>query len=341
MMYSSFYNSHCNDKEKEGNSMKKGQLFIGVLTCLAASMSWGAMFPVADHALEYVDPFYFSFIRYGVVAVILVILLLVREGKKSFRLEGKAKLLTLFGVMAFTIYNVLIFLGQRLMGKSGIMTASIAEALMPMLSIVILWGYKHVKPKKYTIISMLIAFFGASFVITKGNMNFFFSLGDNLFPLTLILIGVLGWVVYTMGGQIFREWSTLRYSTLTCLFGTAITGVITAILTAQGYVSIPSKEVIAEIKYDFLFMITLPGIIALLSWNYGIKILSPINGILFINFVPITTLLIMMIQGYKITTFDVIGTLFVITALILNNIYQRKESYKQVLKNEQTHLTIS
>ncbi len=33
------------------------------------------------------------------------------------------------------------------MGKSGIMTASIAEALMPMLSIVILWGYKHVKPK--------------------------------------------------------------------------------------------------------------------------------------------------------------------------------------------------
>lgn len=39
------------------------------------------------------------------------------------------------------------FLGQRLMGKSGIMTASIAEALMPMLSIVILWGYKHVKPK--------------------------------------------------------------------------------------------------------------------------------------------------------------------------------------------------
>lgn len=49
----------------------------------------------------------------------------------------------------------------------------------------------------------------------------------------------------------------------------------------------------------------------------------------------------MMIQGYKITTFDVIGTLFVITALILNNIYQRKESYKQVLKNEQTHLTIS
>lgn len=116
---------------------------------------------------------------------------------------------------------------------------------------------------------------------------------------------------------------------------------MTAILTAQGYVSVPSIKVIAAIKYDFLFMITLPGIIALLSWNYGIKILSSINGILFINFVPITTLLIMVIKGYNITAFDIVGTLFVIIGLILNNIYQRKEDYKQVLQKEKTHLTIT
>ncbi|ASB70691.1 putative transporter YrdR [Bacillus subtilis subsp. subtilis] len=128
---------------------------------------------------------------------------------------------------------------------------------------------------------------------------------------------------------------------MTCLFGTAITGIMTAILTAQGYVSVPSIKVIAAIKYDFLFMITLPGIIALLGWNYGIKILSSINGILFINFVPITTLLIMVIKGYNITAFDIVGTLFVIIVLILNNIYQRKEDYKQVLQKEKTHLTIS
>ena len=46
------------------------------------------------------------------------------------------------------------------------MVASIMEALMPMISICILWGYKHIKPKKYMITSMVIAF-GAVFVITK------------------------------------------------------------------------------------------------------------------------------------------------------------------------------
>lgn len=62
-------------------------MIIGALACLIASMSWGAMFPVADHALEYIDPFYFSLIRYGAVAIMLIVLLLMKEGKRAFRLE--------------------------------------------------------------------------------------------------------------------------------------------------------------------------------------------------------------------------------------------------------------
>ncbi|MBC6972738.1 DMT family transporter [Bacillus sp. Xin] len=308
--------------------MRKGQMIIGALACLIASMSWGAMFPVADHALEYIDPFYFSFIRYGAVAIVLIALLLMKEGKKAFRLEGKGKLLVFFGTMAFTVYNVLVFLGQMLMEKPGVMVASIMEALMPMISIGILWGYKQIKPKKYMMTSMVIAFIGAVFVITKGDMSFFLTLKDNLFSLVFIFIGVVGWVIYTMGGQSFSGWSTLRYSTLTCVFGTSVTGVITIIITLLGYVPVPSTETISIVKYDLLFMMTLPGIVALLAWNYGVKILSSINGILFINFVPITTLVIMMMQGYKITTFDIVGTLLVITALIRNNVCQRKEESK-------------
>lgn len=320
---------------KRGITMRKGQMIVGAIACLIASMSWGAMFPVADHALEYIDPFYFSMIRYGAVSVVLVILLLMKEGMKAFRLEGKGKLLVFFGTMAFTVYNVLIFLGQMLMGKSGVMVASIMEALMPMISIGILWGYKQVKPKKYMIISMILAFIGAVFVITNGDMSFFLTLGDSLFSLSFMLIGVIGWVIYTMGGQTFRDWSTLRYSTLTCVLGTAVTGILTIIITMLGHVPVPSIETIFTIKYDLLFMMILPGIVALLSWNYGVKILSSVNGILFINFVPITTLVIMMIQGYKITIFDVVGTLLVIIALIRINIYQRKEENmkKQILKS--------
>lgn len=201
---------------------------------------------------------------------------------------------------------------------------------MPMISIAILWGFKNVKPKKYMIVSMTIAFVGAIFVITKGDMDFFLTLKNNVMPLAFIFLGVVGWVIYTMGGHSFPEWSTLRYSTLTCVFGTAVTGILTMVVTMLGYVSVPTMETIAIVKYDLLFMMILPGIVALLCWNYGVKILSSINGILFINFVPITTLVIMMVQGYTITIFDVVGTVLVITALIRNNICQRKEVNKDI-----------
>ncbi|KAB0442132.1 DMT family transporter [Lysinibacillus fusiformis] len=317
--------------------MKNIQLLKGAVACLIASMSWGAMFPVADHALAYIDPFYFSTIRYGAVAIILVIFLWLKEGRQAFRFEGKGKLLVFYGTMAFTVYNVLIFYGQMLMGKSGVMVASIMEALMPMITIGVLWGFKHVKPKKYMLISMVIAFIGAIFVITKGDISFFLTLKYNLLSLSFILIGVVGWVIYTMGGSSFSDWSTLRYSTLTCVFGTIVTGILTVLFTINGHVSMPHIGTISAVKYDLLFMIVLPGLVALLSWNYGVKILSSVNAILFINFVPITTLVIMMIQGYEITIFDVAGTLLVILALIRNNMYQRKEQsehQKNLLKEQ-------
>lgn len=72
-------------------------------------------------------------------------------------------------------------------------------------------------------------------------------------------------------------------------------------------------------------MITLPGIVALLSWNAGLKMLTPLNGILYINFVPITTLIIMAFQGYQVSIFEICGTLLVIFAIVRNNLVQRKE----------------
>src|SRR5699024_3634357 len=53
------------------------------------------------------------------------------------------------------------------------------------------------------------------------------------------------------------------------------------------------------------------------------KILTPINAILFINFAPVTTVVIQMIQGYKISFFEYLGVFIVCLMIILNNLYQR------------------
>ncbi|WP_394236990.1 DMT family transporter [Niallia oryzisoli] len=316
----------------------KNSVWLGAILCFIAAVSWGAMFPVAHEAFKYIDPFYFTIIRYGSVTVILVLILWWKEGKQAFRLEGKGLHLWFFGTMAFAVYNLLIFWGENLLGEPGVMVASIMESLMPMISIVIVWMFFKKRPHLFTLLCVLLSFVGAVLVITKGDIRAFLSATDHFIPSMLILIAVIGWVIYTMGGSEFSSWSALRYSTLSCLLGTVTAAVIVAGATLFGSLSVPSESDIKAVSPHLLFMILFPGVIALLGWNIGVSILSPLNGLLFINFVPVTTLTISIFQGNEITIYDLLGTIFIIVALFSNNIFVRMLQKKETKQRVQTKL---
>lgn len=306
--------------------LSRKHVLLGSALCLTASVSWGAMFPVAHIALQHMDPFYFSMIRYFIVTVILICLLWLKEGKSAFRLEGKGGKLLFYGTMAFTVYNFLVFWGQHLLGESGTITASIMEVLMPLISIVIIWYKTKNKPTRATMTTIYIALIGALLVITNGSLSFFTMVTQNLVPVLLIFFGVVGWVIYSLGGSEFKEWSTLRYSTLTCMLGTAVSVIIVLFLSIFDLIQIPDWNTMVSVKYEMAFMAIMPGLVALLSWNAGLRILTPVNGILFISLVPITTFIIMAFQGYSISLYEFYGALLVIFALIQNNINQRKNA---------------
>lgn len=303
----------------------KNNILWGAFLCFIASASWGAMFPVASSAFNHIDPFYFTLIRYVSVTILLIFILLWKEGKQAFKFDGKGLSLWFYGTMAFVVYNLLIFWGEDLLGDPGVMVASISEALMPMISIVIVWMLTRHRPHIFTLSCVIVAFIGVSLVVTKGNFKAFFTATDAFMPTLFIFIAVVGWVIYTMGGSKYSKkgWSALRYSTLSCLLGTSTALVIVIGITLTGYVSVPTVDTLQIVYPHLLFMIIFPGLIALVGWNIGVGILTPLNGLLFINFVPVTTLVIQIAQGYQITSFDVIGTVFIIVSLISNNLFAR------------------
>lgn len=311
-------------------------VWLGAILCFVSAVSWGAMFPVAHAAFKHIDPFYFTIFRYGVVSILLVALLLWKEGIGAFRLEGRGLLLWFYGIMAFAVYNLLIFWGEEILGEQGIMVASIMESLMPMISILILWLFFHKRPYPFTSLCIMVSFIGAILVITKGDIRTFIDTTDYVIPSILILLAVIGWVIYTLGGKDFDTWSALRYSTLSCLLGTMTAIVIVIAATYFGFISLPTAEGIKAVNPHLLFMIIFPGLIALVGWNLGVGILSPVNALLFINFVPVTSLVISIFQGYRITSYDLIGTILIIFSLISNNIFIRlrqKYSKRHLITN--------
>ena len=215
-------------------------------------------------------------------------------------------------------------LGQKTAGPSGAVLASIMMALMPITSVLVMWVYKRTTPSTFTMGCILVAFLGVSLVITKGDIGVLSSTSGNLMPALLILTGVFGWVIYTVGASSFPGWSPLRYTTLTALSGAVTIAAITATATALGLITAPSVHQTLALAPQTAYMIIPATVVAVLAWNMGIKRLGAQNTVLFINLVPLTTLAIAIAQGYKVVGIELVGVAVTILAVTGNNVWQRR-----------------
>lgn len=296
------------------------------VTLLLISYSvMGGMFPVMTHALTYIDPFNFTTFRYGIAGIAFALLLLFREGQNSFRLKGERwGLAWLFGTLGFAGFGFLVFLGQSLAGPGGALTASIMMATMPMLGLLTIWALKKVRPHASTMSFILLSFSGVVLVITNGDvfavLNSPISLAANL----LLIAGALCWVLYTIGGSYFPGWSPLRYTTMTTLLGMISVVLIDLFLVGSGAISVPSAASIITIVPHLLYMALVAGLVAVLCWNVGNRIITPTNGVLFMDVVPITAFIVSALNGVVPTNMQITGAVITAMALVLNNLNQRK-----------------
>lgn len=293
-------------------------LAIGLL--LAATMSWGGMFPVAKPALAIMDPYYMTLIRYGTVAVILLLVLGLIEGRRALRLEGQLMPLFLLGALGFAGFNLLAFNGLM---HSAPEHGAVIMALMPMITVLLTWLLKGVRPAGFTLAMVIMAFSGVFMVITRGDPARAFGGGAAHWDL-LFLAGAFCWVGYTMGGARLPHWSPLRYTTLTTALGSISLGLIALTLTAAGSIEVPTLATVVSLKGTFAYLIVMGGLVAVLSWNTGIRKLGAVNGVLFINFVPITAFTIGVLNGRSFSLMELVGAATVITALVANNLYVRR-----------------
>ncbi len=297
----------------------------GLLCCLLATLSWGAMFPVMTHALTRIDPFNFTTLRYGIAGIAFALLLLLREGRPAFRLKNQRwGLAWLFGTLGFAGFGFLVFLGQYLAGPSGALTASIMMATMPMLGLLTIWALKKVRPQANTFGFILLSFSGVVLVITNGDMSAILNSPASLTANLLLIAGALCWVIYTIGGSYFPGWSPLRYTTLTTLLGMTSVAATDLVLIGTGLITVPDAATVTVVIPHLLYMALIAGLMAVLCWNIGNRIITPTNGVLFMDVVPVTAFIVSALNGVVPTHVQIAGAALTATALVLNNLNQRK-----------------
>jgi drug/metabolite transporter (DMT)-like permease len=297
----------------------------GIGYCLVAALSFGAMFQVMAGALTRIDPFSFTALRYLVAGASFAVVLIAREGWQSLR-AGQERLWPawIFGTVGFAGFNFLMFVGQQIDGPSGALVASVMAALMPMISLLFSWAVYRTKPSPASCAFILLSALGVLLVVTDGRLGSLLSRSSNFRADALMFAGVCCWVVYTYGASAYPQWSPLKYTTIS--IGLSLTSMcaINAALFALGIIPIPSPATIAAVSPHLAYMAFVGAGIGVLSWNLGNKLLTPLNGVLFINIVPITAFVISALMGRPPSQMQVFGAALTCIALICNNLYARK-----------------
>ncbi len=308
------------DPEKNNLSAKKrgAGYFLGILLLLITAVSWGAMFPITKHALYTLDAVHITLIRYGAASIIFLFLLGLKEGWASLWPGRQVLKLLLFGSLGFAGFSILAFAG---LAYTKAQHGAIIMSLMPLISAIMVWILQRKKPENFTILCILAAFLGVVLVVTQGKVEALS--GGALIPSLSILAGAFCWVTYTIGAGYINNFSVLRYTALSAALGTLTIVAISLVSNQIGWTSSPTLRTIIQVRWELLYLVLIAGVMAVFSWNAGIKIMGPVNGVLFINLVPITAFIIGYVQGKSFNNSEIIGAGITIAALFLNNFYTR------------------
>lgn len=300
--------------------MKPATLLRGAALLLLAALAWGGLFPVAMVTLRSLDPFHMTAIRYGITAVVFAAFLVYAEGPQALKPDGRGWRVLMLGSSGFAGLGLFLFVGlQHSRPEHG----AIIMATQPLIAALVAWWLRGVRPAPATLGFLGVALAGVLLVVTKGRLRGLFSDGTGVGDL-LMFLGAVSWVIYTLGVGDFPSWSPLRYTAITCLFSLPAIFGLTAIATATGYVETPSVGDVEAVGWQLAYVIGIASVLGVLSWNAGNRLLGSANGVLFINFVPVTVFAIRIAQGHHFQPIEFFGAALVIGALVGNNVAIRR-----------------
>jgi drug/metabolite transporter (DMT)-like permease len=299
--------------------MRQDRFAAGIALLLVTVVSWGATFPVGKAAVTGIDPFWLGAIRYAVTIFVFDAILAVVEGREAFDYQGKFLAAAVIGVVGFGGFNTLAFVGLQYSKPEHV---AIVNALQAPITALAQWAWRGVRPARFTLGCMAVAFLGVAIVVTRGDPQAALA-GGSLLGDLLALAAAASWVVFSLGVVRFSGFSAIRYMTLTCIPGAIALFAFALVATALG-ATVPDAATLRAHGWEVAYLIVFTSIVGVLCWIAGIQRVGPLNAALLANLIPIVAFAIGIALGSSFAASELAGAALVIAALAANNVYLRR-----------------
>lgn len=300
--------------------MRSRNATLGVLFATTTALVWGGQFVVGKSALQTIDAFPLSTVRYALAAALWLLVLVALEGRGSLRLDGRGWRLFWLGSLGFAGFNLLAYTG---LAHARPETASLIVALGPLLTALVLWHRTKVRPARATFVLLGIALAGVALVVSAGHPSSILH-GALGWGEVLVLAGVFSFILYSLGAAEFASFSPLRYTALTAALGWLTIAGATVVAIAAGLVEAPTAAQLTSVWPQIAYLAIPGAFVAVLTWNAAIKAIGPQNAVLFSNLIPVTTFAIEIVRGYRPNAVELLGAALTIGALVASNVLARR-----------------
>ena len=282
------------------------------LKLLLTAIFWGGTFVAGRSLAQHVGPYSAAFFRFAVATLFLVFITWKVEGKLALLTKGQLLPVLLLGLTGVFFYNAFFFKGLRLIeaGRAAIIIAN-NPILIALFSAAIFKETLNATKATGIVISVI----GAILAISKGDLRVIFH-GNLGWGEVYIFLCVASWVTFSLLGKAVMS----GLSPLVSITYSSLTGTILLFMPAY------SEGLANCIHYSItdwwnIFYLGFFGTVLGFVWFYeGIKKIGPTKAGLFINFVPLSAILMAFFFLDEPLTFSLlVGALLVTSGVYLTN----------------------
>ncbi len=284
--------------------MKHAKVYLFLVL---ANLFWAGNFVVGALVVGQVSPISLTFSRWFCAAFLLVPLAWMLERVSWRRALAEWRLHALQSALGLVGFTLLLYWA---LGFTTPMTAAVISAANPAMIALAAALFLGNKLGAARIVGLVLSFTGALVVLSGGSIARVIENGFNPGDL-LVVAAMLVWTAYTLVG---------RRLTTPPVTATAVQAVFAVILLAPFVLifglQLPTDAAgFAGLAYIVLF----PSVGAYALWNLGARSLGPARAGVFLNLLPVFTVLISVLLGQELTPALIGGGALVVAGIWLTS----------------------
>lgn len=292
------------------------------LLLVLAPLFWAGNVTAGRLATGIIDPIVLSALRWTFAFLLILPFSLPALRREWPVIRRHWLLLTIYGGLGYSTFNVLIYIGTTL---TTAVNASMEQAAVPMLVIL---GNFLVFGTRITLLQLagvILTIYGVIHVATYGDPAAIFDLDLNAGDILIVAACVL-YAAYSMLLRYRPAMSWMSFLCTTTAAGAVFSLVYQALFAGGPAVLVDTALNASAYAWALIaYVVIFPSILAQLFYARGLEIIGANRGSLFINLLPVFgAILGVLVVGETLELFHVVAALIIVAGIALAEFAARR-----------------